>query len=163
MSEFVVPSSEVFDTWADVARPVAVIRLRCSKGHDIAEYWLTGAGDYEPWLGRVRPGQRGPFHQDALNVPVVAEMRPDLDFPDVEMMWRSWFVCPRPTCNDKFKMTSGVEKLESLLDTLASGGGPHLIPALSTQIDVEEIAHPSGASAIAFRIDDFQRSVASRK
>jgi hypothetical protein len=127
MLEFHVPAASVFQSWPAAIRPVSVIRLRCTEGHDVAEWWRTPERSNSSfWTGRAP----GAVREDAVrrdSAPTDAAPNPD----ERPYYRRLWLRCPRPTCNYSKKMTKNRDRLSLLAEAL----DPNLADALMTQME----------------------------
>jgi hypothetical protein len=146
VAEFWIPAAAEFATWHPDARPVAVVRVLCNESHPVVEWWRTGSGDEHIWGGRETEGPpilsgQGVGYLGGPQNPV----SPDAQYE------RTIVECP--VCDYRLRLTpAGEQPVTRLLDELVSGRVP---PAV-------QLAHPSGASAIAVRGSQLFRNQSAR-
>lgn len=144
MAEFWIPDAEEFAKWSDDSRPVAVVRITCSLGHPITEWWRTGNGREHPWGGRMT---RGADDEGRIvgNRPVGYPGTPVNPERAGDRYWRTDLVCPVPGCDDRKTLTpEGSAPVTRLLDALLAGEVP----------EEHRFAHPSGAPAIVVNVEN---------
>ncbi len=154
MSELGLPSPDRFKSWDPSQVPVAAIRVHCTMGHDIAEWWHMPNGRRTRWA----PGNDGTVRDVGIN----GYGGPVSDEPSANPYFRTEVECRRLTHQKgiyRVRLTEVTEAaLTADLRAMAERGWPAAVELLDQVGGARIIGdHPAGAVAVALELNAFLR------